>query len=396
MLLSIGVITYERPEYLNELLTSISNSAVLNDKDAELIILDNGSGLKTSELLKEWAKKLTFKLIQNDCNVRGTAAYKKIIEAAKGEWIVTPGDDDFYQLKGLDIIIRECKQADGEVSLIPFGAKTIDEKGRPTPITFKPRLFHNKNEFLANIIFESPFWMPATAIRRKFVDTSQIPRSITVVDWWLWLNGGLKGKIKTAPTPVISYRIHTGQEQKSYLEDSWQLDRASVFINEIHKGTISHYVKGLSDWESDNLVSCITDQVKARKVNQTEKVLLIQLCQEIERVNGALSTKLKELLIVAGVDLRFAASFTDSNLSNNDYVKAIQIFRNGMTISSDNSFIDDIFDKSISELEKVLSRILMDYRAQELKNSVTPFEKRLLSLFRRIRTNSAIRWIIRK
>lgn len=396
MLLSIGVVTYERPRYLDELLTCIYESNILDNKEVELVILNNGSGSETIDLLKEWERKLTFKLLHNKSNSRGKLAYKRLFENVSGEWIITPGDDDRFRSDGLKVILQECKSADNEVSLIPFGAKTIDEQGNSTPIIFKPPHFSSKSEFLANIIFQSPFWMPATAIRRKFVDLSLIPRSITVVDWWLWLNGGLKGKIKIVPTPVIDYRIHKGQEQKSYLEDLWQLDRASSFLIDIQEGAIHEYIEKLSDKDCDYLIESFVDQYAVREVNFIEKLLLTQICRLILEGHPALASKLKDLLIVGGIDLRLASTLVESDLSTEDYSKAISIINSRSELFGTDFQIKDFESRSIGDLERELTRILSQARSIEFQKTITPFEGKILKVFRKFRFNSLIRRFIRR
>ncbi len=393
MLLSIGVVTYRRPELLDELLTSIYVSDVVDGENVELVILDNGSDEATSNILSDWRNKLTFTLLRSEQNVRGRFAYMSLLKAAKGDWLICPGDDDRFKSKGLNTVISECKAASKSTSLIPFGATTINSEGKPTPISFRPKSFESSADFFSTVLFESPFWMPATAIRRNFVDYKQIPKSITVVDWWLWLNGGLKGIIKSVAEPVVEYRIHQGQEQKSYLEESWQLDRATSFVFDISNGVISSYLDSLSLEACQDLIQRLNFRVKSRELNLVDKFLLIFFSRHLLNQEPELSPLLKKLLINGDVDLRFCSTLLDCDLSIEDYkIFMERLERKGLNSFGSSAEVND----SLMDLEEKLSAKLSERRLKEINDTLTPFEKRIIRIFRLIRFNSKFRWLARK
>ena len=393
MLLSIGVVTYRRPEFLYQLLTSIYDSDVVDGENVELVILDNGSDDSTSSLLHDWRNKLTFTLLRNEQNARGRKAYKSLIEASKGDWLINPGDDDRFKSGGLHRIISECKAAPKGTSLIPFGATTINSEGKPTPINFRPKCFESSVDFFSTVLFESPFWMPATAIKRDFVDCEQIPKSITLVDWWLWLNGGLKGTIRSVTEPVVEYRIHVGQEQKSYLDESWQLDRATSFVFDISNGVISAYLKSLSFGECQDLIQRLSNRVISRELNLVDKFLLIFLSRHLLNQEPKLSTPLKNLLLSSGVDPRFCTTFLECDLLIPDY----KIFIKGLESKGLDIFgnSDEVID-SLHVLEEKLSDKLSDARLKEINETLTPLEKKIIRIYRMIRFNSKLRWLVRR
>ena len=185
MLLSVCVATYNRTRYLEELLESINATGLVQKEAIELVILDNGSDESTKITLNVWQKKLKFTLIRSEENDRGFRSYKRLIQAAQGDWVISPGDDDRFKEGGLNLVLSECGKSDENVSLIAFGASTINGEGEKTPIEFSPKKFPTRASFIAKALFESPFWMPATATRRSMINLEQIPWSITVIDWWL-------------------------------------------------------------------------------------------------------------------------------------------------------------------------------------------------------------------
>jgi glycosyltransferase involved in cell wall biosynthesis len=393
MLLTIGVITYERPAFLDKLLSTILESGVIDAEKVELIILDNGSGEYTKNILIDWSRKLPFTLLRNDQNRRGGFAYRKILEKAKGDWLIFPGDDDQFIPGGIKKVISECEAASEGTSIIPFGAKTIDSLGEPTPIVFRPKTFNSSIDFFATAFFESPFWMPATAIKRSLVSSEQIPRSLTVVDWWLWINGGLKGEIKASLEPVLEYRIHDGQEQKSYLEESWQLDRAISFTIDITSGSIGEYLAKINSKEFQELVQKLTIRVIKLEPNFVDKYLLIVLIRQMSIYRPDETHSLRNLLINAGVDLRFSATILESAPSIEDYMKFLKTFENKNLLRLEGT-LDHV--GSINEIESILTSLLGDIRQIERDQTLTPFEKKIIRIYRGIRFNPKVRWLIGK
>ena len=385
MLLSICVITYNRTQYLDELLQSIHDSSSLNASQIELVILDNGSNNETKRHLAEWQKRITFKLLINEQNERGFSAYKKLIEAAEGEWIICPGDDDRFTRNGLSTVINRCSQARGDTSLIAFGAITIDINGNRTPIEFEPKKFASKPAFIARALFESPFWMPATAIRRSAIKTEQMPLSLTVVDWWLWINAGLKGLCMPTSDKVVEYRLHEGQEQRSYLKESWDLDRALSLINDIKGGSLRDWVSTSSIEELEALLDCLTIEFENRDLSFLDKLLLTVFCQEISRKEKTINAKVKSTLLHAQLDPRFLGPLLDVKVTAEDYIYALSL-----------GSIKSHSEADIAKLELQLTEVLMDKRNQEVENSITPFEKKIVKVFRGIRFNKFIRRIFKK
>jgi hypothetical protein len=57
---------------------------------------------------------------------------------------------------------------------------------------------------------------------------------------------------------------------------------------------------------------------------------------------------------------------------------------------------ESYFEADIAKLELQLTEVLMDKRNQEVENSITPFEKKIVKVFRGIRFNKFIRRIFKK
>ena len=88
-ILTIGIPTYNRPNYCNERLSELSRLGFLGNKNIEVIIHDNASADKSHCLEIDKLKK-TFKnlvLIESRLNCGMVRACEKIINKSKGKWV---------------------------------------------------------------------------------------------------------------------------------------------------------------------------------------------------------------------------------------------------------------------------------------------------------------------
>jgi len=385
VLLSVCVVTYNRAHYLEELLESINATGLVQKEAIELVILDNGSDETTQSILNSWHKKLKFNLLRNEENDRGFRAYKKLIQAAQGDWVISPGDDDRFMEGGLNVVLSECGKSDENVSLIAFGASTINSEGEKTPIEFSPKKFPSRASLIAKALFESPFWMPATATRRSMINPEEVPWSMTVVDWWLWINAGLKGECRSVSQKIIEYRLHDGQEQRSYMQESWDLDRALSLSQDIQAGAISSFISVATKEELKEIIESISNELSQRDPTFIDKFLLAKLCQEIIRKRVELTSMCVRVLMEARIDPRFSGLILNSILTAEEYRYALKL----VGIKSTNT-------TRIADLEREITNELSKRRRSEINETITPLEKKFVAILRKVRYNPLIRKIFKR
>jgi glycosyltransferase involved in cell wall biosynthesis len=194
-LLSIAILTFNRPEYLNELLNSIEISGTESKSKIEIIVLNNGSTDNTIEIIRQHKNRLNINEISNVTNIRGTQGFLKLINNAKGKFIIFPGDDDVFCETAIDKLLLTLSGMAPDVSLVAGRALVIDQTGARLNISYKPKKYGSQADLLATLIDKSVLWFPATAIRTDILKDNFLPNSLTAFDWYIWILACTQGKM---------------------------------------------------------------------------------------------------------------------------------------------------------------------------------------------------------
>lgn len=95
-ILTIGIPTYNRAEFLRKCLENIY-SQVGNDSRFEALVCDNDSTDNTSIIIDEYMIKYeTLVYYKNPTNIGVSKNIQKVLELSKGEYINLHGDDDYF------------------------------------------------------------------------------------------------------------------------------------------------------------------------------------------------------------------------------------------------------------------------------------------------------------
>ena len=392
--LSICILTYNREKFLRKLLDSILEQN--NSKLIEILILDNGSDSNTKNLLKIYFNKLpNLRVIENQQNQRGGPAYRKLIEHARGIWVLSPGDDDVFIENSLQIVLEKCHTFldDLTITLLPFGALTQNETDHRLSKVFKPDEASEQHVIFSKLFFESMYWMPATVFRRSSVINSRIPNSLTVLDWWLWINATCKGKVISDKTPIVKYRIHSGQEQKSYVTELWNLDQTSTFLDLIRNGCIHEYIHTLKNNQIMQLIELLALQVRDRKLTFHQKLLVFELSKLIFSINKNFAKEIVTFLISAQIDPRLTSAVLSIPLTKDDIEMAIE----QAEVRQGRSLKGKIFANSeFTEIEEFYTQLLAQERELEKISEITPFERKIVLISRKIRNLNFIKTIFKR
>jgi len=388
MLLSICVLTYNRRDYLEKLIQSIKDSKVLETGQIELVVINNGSTDNTRQFLSSLAGDPSIKILHREFNLPGSSTYKEVIDIATGQWVIFPGDDDLFHSKILNELPKKLKTLSKEITLVPFSARTIDAKGNRTPIIYRPSREINRSILFADLFEKSIYWFPATCFRRYLVTEFEIPKTVTVFDWWIWLQGVSQGKPEPQESTLIDYRVHSGQSQRTYLSDVWQLDQMDVFTKLIEKNVIHDWINNATDLELKQFLQQLANSKNEGLSSIGSKFIYLQLGKKIVSTRPSFSEMVIDMLIKRGLDVRFIVQLFDRELSA-EFLK----------IAMKNLDIDWNSLKNLDNqkaLESLLYKELLSRRELELESEITPMERRVLHLYRKIRNINLIRWIIKK
>lgn len=387
MLLSICVLTYNRVELLKELMDSILESSLLENQEVELVLLNNGSTDPTRHYLESFSSQENIRVFHRDTNLRGSMAYLQLLGAARGEWVIAPGDDDVFISENLRNAFNSLKSTNEQTTLMPFAAQTINSSGDFSPIKYQPPRETNRIKLLSELINKSIYWFPATFFRRSLVIDNKPPRTITVFDWWIWIQGAMRGEVAPNSLEVIRYRIHKGQEQLSYSESFWNLDQTRTFLDLFDSQSFKRLFMELESTDIKKLFDYLNHQEGSS--DSTERLLLwLMLGEAIIECQPKTKDMVLEFLLKKDIDVRYLTQYFDKDLEE-EFTR--------MALEHKGISKEEILKiKGKDELEKKLNDVLYNVRQTEKDKSLTPFERRIISLYRLIRFSTLIRRVLKK
>jgi glycosyltransferase involved in cell wall biosynthesis len=427
-ILSICILTYNRESYLSELLSSIVSLEEKYLEQLEVVIINNGSTDDTEKALNPYLERNNFLLLSLVENKRGSSIYLQLVSKARGEFLIFPGDDDVFITKSLIDLIEACRMAETKVSLIAFGAKTIDSEGKSNLSSYSPPVTENKSELIAKLLFDSVFWMPATAVRRAIISNSYDPLTITAFDWWIWLTAACNGEIKRIETPIINYRQHAGQEQKSFLKLNWEIDSflmlrriivervtpwltqessasRSSFLNQVSKDLLKVNFDQYQVIKWTMIMSTLSQSFDVKEIfNQMNLSSIVwndprfvETWFNFEMTTEQILDFYRSWGISTTINKEAYDLLEDKSDSLEKEKKALSVYINeenglinyGINLAvngSDYRFSGLSEPQFRSRLKEMFSYFLVSYREVENINQITPMERRILQIFRKLKS----------
>ena len=108
-LLTIAIPTYNRAQYLKELLSVLADQ-LTNEPQVELIVSDNASSDETPSILNEFVSQgLQVRYLRNAENIGPDANFLQCFEQAKGKYLWIFSDDDLIIPGAISKILRYCQ-----------------------------------------------------------------------------------------------------------------------------------------------------------------------------------------------------------------------------------------------------------------------------------------------
>ena len=184
------LITIVIPTYNNDLLLQKSISSVVNQTfdNFELLIIDNHSTDKTSEIISEFNDaRISHIKISNNGVI--SKSRNLGIKLAQGEWIAFLDSDDIWYPKRLEKISKFCtKQYDFDV-ITTNEYKVFDKSSN------RQKLFYglkSNNKYKSLLIYGNRLSPSATVVRKSFLEKHSLyfrenKDFITVEDYDFWL-----------------------------------------------------------------------------------------------------------------------------------------------------------------------------------------------------------------
>lgn len=199
---SIVIPIYNAEKYIAEAIEGLLNQTF---KDFELILVNDCSTDNTSEILKEYAQRdKRIKIINNEKNLRVSAAANRGIKEAKGEYIVKQDSDDWSYP---DRIEKQVKYMDAhpKVVLSSGNMEICDENMKVKNRTHFP----TTHKEIMNVLLQfNPMVHSAMIYRREtFLEVGGYGGINTSEDYLLTMKMASKGQLGNLEDILVKYRV---------------------------------------------------------------------------------------------------------------------------------------------------------------------------------------------
>lgn len=164
---SILIPVYNAEKYIKRCLESVLSQTYT---DFEVILIDDGSCDNTYEICKQYAEKDLRINVFKQQNIGVALTRNKLIQLAKGEWILFVDADDYIAPQYIETFEKYISNGKSDVYVCNYNIAT---KTEIKPITYQ---FRNKQDYLKKLLdwrkINSSLW--AKAIRRELIIQTQI------------------------------------------------------------------------------------------------------------------------------------------------------------------------------------------------------------------------------
>ena len=202
-LISIGVSTYNRKDYLKLSLDSLLNQTYPN---CEIIVVDDGSADNTGEMVKALYPQVKYVY---QANAGDAAAKNHAAQLAQGEYIVFNDSDDLFLPDAVERLYNAVK--DKEKSAISYGTYiTIDPDGRELPTKRKAAIYPS-GKITGNLLEHIVVCNCGTLIPLEiFKKANMFDTALKVsYDYALFLELSLNSEFYAVQQPVFLRRRHS-------------------------------------------------------------------------------------------------------------------------------------------------------------------------------------------
>jgi glycosyltransferase involved in cell wall biosynthesis len=215
-LVSVIIPSYNHSSYIKECVESVLNQT---HENFELLILDDGSGDNSMEILKE-LKDDRIRLFQHE-NIGAAFTINKGLSLCKGEFITILNSDDTYDPKRLEIALDHFKN-DKSLAFISTWMNIINTSSKvttvkkawknlhPWPIPDTDNSYINTNDYALNALIANFVGTTSNMIfrRRVYEEIGGMKNLRFTHDWDFLLRVCSRFECKNIERPLVSYRIH--------------------------------------------------------------------------------------------------------------------------------------------------------------------------------------------
>lgn len=222
---TVAITTYNRPDYLRESIEAVLKQTF---KDMEVLVIDNGSGVSTHNVVRDFNDP-RLRYIRIPENVGSAGAWSEAMKRAAGDYIVVTHDDD----RMIETMIEKqvsMMESDDSINVIGCNVSIIDGAGNVVS--------ERDHAIDQDVIFQAGKYIQAymqdrfrihcpTFMLRRCINTGKQKVHVTnklcgctketpgvglVGDIFLLCHMNIGGKIGFIAEPQLQYREHEGSE----------------------------------------------------------------------------------------------------------------------------------------------------------------------------------------
>lgn len=214
-MVTILLATYNGEAYLRQQLDSLLNQTC---KELSILISDDLSTDRTSEIIKEYEKKHPDR-IKSLKNIKPSGSpqsnFFRLLSSVDDDYIMLCDQDDIWLPHKVEVTLKEMKDMESQWGkerplLIHGDLSVTDEKGailHKSMARFQKIAVHD-NRF-THYLVENNITGNTVMINRGFLPYfTYIPKQCMMHDWWLGLLASCFGKISYIDRPLVLYRQH--------------------------------------------------------------------------------------------------------------------------------------------------------------------------------------------
>jgi len=272
--ISICIPTYNAEKFIR---TTITSCLSQTQAPYEILLSDDGSGDRTSDILTEYAHYPHVKIISPPQRLGIGTHYRYLSMSASGTHAVFLSCDDALHPDFVQIAIRELQKTP-KVSMLAFGGFSCNANLQPQSrfgLSYPTRLLEPPNGF--NHFIQSCTYILSTCVWNcEFLQKlNHLPTEAGLATDWYWsLVAGLESHIRLSRQPLGYYRYHDTNSSHSNPE-RWKSHAIEMLkyldinhvLNESLQSQLEQRLKSLTTNSSDEekLISKSPGKIKQLK-----------------------------------------------------------------------------------------------------------------------------------
>ncbi len=232
--ISIVTVSYNAVATIEQTILSVINQTYPN---IEYIVIDGGSTDGTVEVIKKYAKRISYWISEPDKGMYD--ALRKGFEKITGEFCCYINSDDFYSLTAIETIVNFFNKYE-YVTWVKGLDVFYDEKSLitcvDTPVVVNNRFLQKglyTGKYLPWLQQESIFWRSNL---NELVDWNKFSQFKLAGDYYMWYCFSQKAKLYILPTYLGGFRKREGQlsgQLEFYMTELHSFSATSSFVDKI-------------------------------------------------------------------------------------------------------------------------------------------------------------------